>query len=213
MQTSQVGNQRGSRLLITGGAGFVLSNVIHEWLSGDESATAIAFDLPRAWDDAARAFLEEFISSGRLKFYAGSVVNEHDWSALRKETCFLEPFTHVVSGAALTPTTAEEAAGGGVASVMRVNLLGALHALEFARTYAPTCRFVLISSRAVSNYPRLITPRIEEEDMSTSIDAYALSKWTGEQLVARYTELYSMDCCCVRYSSVFGRMDRDTGAR
>ena len=45
------------------------------------------------------------------------------------------------------------------------------------------------------------------------MSTYALAKVSGEALVRRYRELYSMDAVSVRFSDVYGRMDRDTGAR
>ena len=47
-----------AQLLVTGGAGFVLCNVVHRWLEADPAATAVVMDLSRAWDSAVVSFLQ-----------------------------------------------------------------------------------------------------------------------------------------------------------
>ena len=49
----------GPRLLVTGGAGFVLSNLVHHWLASDATSSAVIFDQRRAWDASVQAFLGE----------------------------------------------------------------------------------------------------------------------------------------------------------
>jgi len=46
------------------------------------------------------------------------------------------------------------------------------------------------------------------------VAAYPLSKLAAEAQLARWREIYpQMDCVAVRFSDVWGAMDRDTGAR
>ena len=207
------GGGGGGNILVTGGAGFVLSNVIHAWLTTDAKAHAVAFDLERAWDDAAKAFLQPMADAGRMHFFEGSVSDVSDWERL-KATFPKGYFKYVLSGAALTPTAAEEASDGGAARILNVNLFGALHALEFTRQWAAeNYRFIFVSSGALFRHPGLVCPAGENEAIPSSMEMYTLSKWTGEQLVARYRDLYNMDALCIRFASVYGRMDRDTGAR
>jgi UDP-glucose 4-epimerase len=134
-----------TRLLVTGGSGFVLSNVVHGWLDSDAAATAVIMDLPRAWDAAVQDFLRAFLNSGRLEFHEGSVSDPAAWAALAAERG--TGFTHIISGAAITPTRADEEAAA--ANIMSVNLFGCINALEFARSNAPLKRFIFVSSDAV----------------------------------------------------------------
>ena len=78
--------------------------MVHAWLASDSTATAVIMDLPRAWDPAAQAFLAAF--TGRLAFFEGSVTEEAAWAGLSEQHG--SAFTHVVSGAAVTPTRADE---------------------------------------------------------------------------------------------------------
>lgn len=71
------------RLLITGGAGFVLSHVVNVFLGQHgPRATAVVFDQDRAWDGVVRRFLAEFLDSGRLKFFHGDVSDQDSWARL-----------------------------------------------------------------------------------------------------------------------------------
>ena len=188
------------------------SNVIYEWLATDTDATAVAFDLQRAWDDDARAFLARCVGEGRMEFFEGSVTDRADWDALAATDG--GKFTHIVSGAALTPTASEEQASGGISAILSVNLLGLMNCLEFALAHgADSCRFISISSGAIYRHAGLVRPRAEGETVPSSMEMYTLTKFAGEQLVARFADLHGLDCTCVRPSNVFGRMDRDTGAR
>ena len=65
--------RRRHQLLVTGGSGFVLSNVVARWLEGEaadgaaQRRSAVIFDLPRAWDAAARTFFCAHTVTGRLQ--------------------------------------------------------------------------------------------------------------------------------------------------
>ena len=113
------------RLLVTGGSGFVLSNVVYAWLESSEDTFAVVLDLPRAWDKHVREFFAPFQRSGRLRFQPGSVTDPDIWASLDQD------FTHIVSGAALTPTPQDEVESA--ARILEVNLFGTIRTLEFAR--------------------------------------------------------------------------------
>jgi UDP-glucose 4-epimerase len=200
-----------ARLLVTGGSGFVLSNVVFEWLTSDDASTAVIFDLHRAWDAAVQAFLAPFLKSQRLAFCAGSVSDPASWIVLEQEHGM--GFTHIISGAAITPTRADEVANA--AAILDVNLFGAVRALEFGRQLpvGQLKRFIFVSSDAVYEPPGLVRPALEGEATDDTIGLYCMSKFSGEAAVARWAELYDMDACSVRFADVYGRLDRDTGAR
>jgi hypothetical protein len=111
-------------------------------------SSCVVFD--RHFDAAALAFLREALASGRLQLFTGDVGDPSCWSQLVE--AHGSHFSHMVLGAALTPTADEEAQLG--AEVLRVNFVGVLHALELARSGSkfgsPALpRVVLVSSDAV----------------------------------------------------------------
>ena len=206
-------------LLITGGAGFVLAHVVAHYLRVNTKGFVIIFDLEQSCNDVKlREFFATFIAENRLRFFKGSVIDKDAWTTLEQDSSL--KITHIVSGAAITPTDAEES-GGAAANVLSINLFGLVNALEFARRRCPDCRFVSISSGAVYTYPGLVFPLphtiAQMPDINVarpeSMSTYCLSKFAGEAVVARWSTLFNLDACSVRFGSVYGELDRDTGAR
>ena len=212
-EVTEMGTNR-PRLLITGGAGFVLSNLVHHWLTIDSTATAVIFDQKKAWDLSIQAFLGNFVATERLCFYDGDVSSSESWTLLEK--IHGTQFTHVVAGAALTPTAEEEKQMP--LKIIDVNLQGILKCFEFVRLRLPNIhRCVHISSDAVLGIKGLNFSPDTDTPSDTlavpSMSLYALSKLAGEAAAKRWKELYGMDIVSVRFSDVYGRLDRDTGAR
>ena len=199
------------RLLITGGMGFVLSHVAKTWLARHRKGTCVIFDKSLSLDDGeVRRFFEPLLADGRLALFTGDVGDEGSWARLA--VAHGRSFTHVVAGAAITPTPEEEAAAG--LDIMRVNLLGVLRAFQFARKCSPRLhRFLLISSDAVLSAPELGGPD-HCRPATPAVQSYALSKLAAEAQVQRWAALYpDVQSVAVRFSDVWGAMDRDTGAR
>ena len=104
-------------------------------------------------------------------------------------------------------------------AVLRVNVLGAVACFEFARRCTPLARVMLVSSDAVLSAPEMggaalslgHGPHAEREGAVPT--AYALSKIAAEGAARRWRELHGLDIVTVRFGEVYGRMDRDTGAR
>ena len=70
-------------LLVTGGAGFVLCNVVHRWLEADPESSAVVMDLSRAWDATVVGFLQPYLDDGRLQFFETSVADASGWAGAR----------------------------------------------------------------------------------------------------------------------------------
>eukprot|EP01006_Ploeotia_vitrea_P056577 TRINITY_DN68110_c6_g17_i1.p1 TRINITY_DN68110_c6_g17~~TRINITY_DN68110_c6_g17_i1.p1 ORF type:complete len:345 (+),score=27.78 TRINITY_DN68110_c6_g17_i1:40-1035(+) len=188
------------KLLVTGGTGFVMSHVVHQWLkSSPENNEAIVLDSGDKLEQ-----LTSLLKSvkHRIRLVQGDVRDKTTWDLLTNEG-----ITHLVHGAALTPTAEQERLDP--ATVMSVNTLGTCNALEWARTTSVQ-RTVCISSDAVLNVPGLARGSPIEQTQNM----YAISKFTIEEMVKRYRALFpEMSVTCVRLSDVWGPLDRDTPTR
>ena len=163
-------------------------------------------------------------SDGLLHYVAGSVTDAGTWARVGALGARV---THIVHAAAVTPTAAEEASFP--ARVLEVNLLGSVAALDFARSLpgGQLRRFIYTSSDGVFNapglargYPAAAAPAAAAA--ATAVPAasslYPISKYAMEKVVERYAELFPAALgggvlLTVRFSDVWGPMDRDTGAR
>lgn len=159
-------------------------------------------------------------SDGLLHYVAGSVTDAGAWARVGALGVRV---THIVHAAAVTPTAAEEVSFP--ARVLEVNLLGSVAALDFARSLpgGQLRRFIYTSSDGVFNapglargYPPAAAAAAAAAPAASSL--YPISKYAMEKVVERYAELFPAALgggalLTVRFSDVWGPMDRDTGAR
>ena len=194
------------RVLVTGGAGFVMSNVVRALLSKDAEARAVVLDLGGR-DEAAAEFLASF--AHRIEWVGGDIRDE---SVVERAFSFGE-ITHVVHGATLTHFEGWEREDPG--RFMDVNAMGTIRLLERARRAAGLERFVYVSSGAVYGEPVAGTPSGPQPETGPFDlpEMYAISKFAAEMVARRYGELFDLDVVRVRFSGVFGPMERRTRAR
>ena len=194
------------RVLVTGGAGFVMSNVVRALLSESTDTRAVVLDLGGR-DEAAAEFLAPFAQ--RVDWVGGDIRDE---SVVARAFSFGE-VTHVVHGATLTHFEGWEREDPG--RFMDVNVMGTIRLLERARRSAGLERFVYVSSGAVYGEPVAGTPSGPQPETGPFDlpEMYAISKFAAEMAARRYGELFDLDVVRVRFSGVFGPMERRTGAR
>jgi nucleoside-diphosphate-sugar epimerase len=194
-------------LLITGGAGFVLSNLARHWLDTDPQAAVVVLDA-MPWDGQLERFFRAV--RARLTFIRGDVLDPAVWLRLAAE----HAITHVVHGATLTPLDAESEKAR-PRQILEVNLLGTVNALEFARSLPGLQRFIYVSSGAVYGEALPGTPDVpvSEDGHVAPVEFYGITKYASELITRRYGEAFGLDAVSVRLSGVYGPMDRVTPAR
>ncbi|MCE2520197.1 MAG: NAD-dependent epimerase/dehydratase family protein [Alphaproteobacteria bacterium] len=103
------------RLLVTGGTGFVMSHVVRTWLERHPSASVVSVDIAPP-DSLAERFFEPVRE--RLSVVTGDVRDPHLLGAIPGN----ESITHVVCGAAMTPTigTTEKSQAAGSGPLPRI---------------------------------------------------------------------------------------------
>jgi len=171
--------------LVTGGGGFIGSNVVHHLLAKGEKV--------RVLDNFAtgrRENLADILS--RIDMVEGDLRNRDD---VKKSVTGVSYILHFgalpsVIRSVEDPWTANE-----------VNIDGTLNLLLAARD-AGVQRVVFSSSSSVYGDTPVLPKR---EDMFPSpLSPYALSKLTGEHYCRIFYELYGLKTFCLRYFNVFG---------
>ena len=203
------------KAVVTGGGGFVMANIVRRWLESDPGHRAVAVDAS-PMDDAARRYFAPV--ADRLRFVEGDVAAPNLWARLPTDA------DYVVHGAAVTPHAYTDAEGRrrdpereDPLRVVNVNVMGTAQALNWARSLTQLRRFVYVSTGSV--YADAVPAQEKQffplpEDGYTGPTAlYDCSKYAGELIAQRFKQLYDLDLFIVRLSSVFGPMDRQTGAR
>ena len=178
----------GQRIVVTGGAGFVGSNIVRRLLK--EGARVVVLD------DFCTGAMENLPADDpNIEIVRGTVTD-------------YELVCDVVKDAAVV---FHEAARNIIVSTRNpredyeVNIGGTLNVLLAAReTGVP--RTVYASSASVYGNPRYLP--INEDDATNMLSPYAVSKFAGENYCKAFYESYGLSVAAVRYSNVYGLAQR-----
>jgi len=200
-------------LLVTGGGGFVLSHLARQWTARDAANRVIVADAAPL-DPAAQAFLAP--ASDRMAFVRGRVEDPALWQALAAHP-WGPSIANLAHGAAVTSIDRLRRAGGLAAAVpaLETNMTGTARALAFAETLPGLRRFICVSSGSVyADHGRQAQDQPLPEDGSVDPSGlYAVTKLVGELLTRQAAADCGLPALSVRFSSVYGPLDRETPAR
>lgn len=185
----------GSLFLVTGGAGFIGSNLC-------EAILSMGYKV-RCLDD---------LSTGKQENVDLFIDNEN-YSFIKGDIRDLDTCMEACKG---VDFVLHEAAWGSVPRSIEmpifyeeVNIRGTLNMLEAARQQGVK-KFVYASSSSVyGDHPTL--PKKEGQEGNV-LSPYALTKKTDEEYAKLYTKLYGLDTYGLRYFNVFGRRQNPEGA-
>ncbi len=173
------------KYLITGGAGFIGSNIAHELLSrGDDVRILDNFSTGR------KVNIEDI--TGQVELVEGDI---RDFWTVREA---VEGVDYILHQAAL-PSVPRSVKNPLTSN--SVNVDGTLNILEAARL-AGVKRVVIASSSSVyGDTPQL--PK-HENMMTDPLSPYAVTKLTGEKYCKVFYELYGLETVALRYFNIFG---------
>lgn len=176
-------NFEGKRVLITGGAGFVGSNVTGRVCRSGGIVTVL--------DDLFTGKLENLDSDLDIRFVEGSVTDEKLVSRLVKEADYV---AHMAARNIIISAKNPR-------EDFATNIGGTLNVLLAAKEHGVT-RVVYTSSASVYGNPRIIP--ICEDERTVTFSPYSVSKLAGENYCFAFYESYGTPVSAVRYSNVFG---------
>lgn len=174
-----------ARYLVTGGAGFIGSNIAEELVSRGEET--IVFDNLSTGHEKNIEHI-----AGSIEFIEGDIRNPDELAAA------LKGVDYVLHQAALAsvPRSIEEPL-----LVNDVNVNGTLNLLEQARLAKVKCVVYAASSSAYGETEKL--PKTEDI-MPQPLSPYAISKLVGEYYCSVYSKVYGLPTIAIRYFNVFG---------
>ena len=176
-------------LLITGGAGFIGSNLVEHFLQDERVG------LVRVLDNLSNGYIEniqEFFDHPRFEFIEGDIRNY--------ETCLqaCEGIDKISHQAALgsVPRSIENPMQS-----TEVNILGTVN-LMYAAVQQKVERIILaFSSSTYGDHPDL--PKVEE-NIGNPLSPYAVTKAAIEQFAEVFGKTYGLNWIGLRYFNVFG---------
>ncbi len=184
-----------SRVLVTGGAGFIGSNLVETLLAQDNEI--IVLD---NFATGKRENLQPFADNKKFTLIEGDI---RDLEMCRKAVDGADYVLH-------------EAALGSVPRSIKdpmtstaVNILGFVNML-YAAQEAKVKRFVYAASSSTYGDSKTL-PKVEDK-IGNPLSPYAITKYVDELYAKNFHDLYGIDTIGLRYFNVFGRRQDPYGA-
>jgi UDP-glucose 4-epimerase len=174
---------QGKKVLVTGGAGFVGSNLVNRLVEEGANVTVL--------DDLFTGRRENIAYLDDIEFIEGSVT---DYDLLekimaRKQLIFNLAVRNIIVSV-LSPRLD-----------FKVNTEGTFNVLLAAKEKGVE-RVIYTSSASIYGNPRYIP--INEDDSLSTLNPYAASKLSGENYCFAFYETYRLPVSIVRYTNVYG---------
>lgn len=176
-----------AKYLVTGGAGFIGSNLVKKLLQKRERVVALD-----NFSSGRKENIKEFFKNSNFKFVRGDLRKPKD---VEKAISGADFIIH------LAATSSVEISISNPTFAFENNVIGTLNLLDIARRYKKIKKIVFASTAGV--YGESSIPQ-KESAPTSPISPYALSKLTGEKLCRVFSEIYKVPTICLRYFNVFG---------
>jgi UDP-glucuronate 4-epimerase len=190
---------KGKNILITGGAGFIGSNLAENLLDKGNSVICLDNFDPYYSVSIKKKNIEISQKSTQYVFIEADILNI---DSLRD--CFrnnqIDIIIHLAAKAGVRPSLADP--GG----YYNVNVAGTLNILEVMKEFGVRKLIFASSSSVYGNNEK--TPFSEADNVDFPISPYAATKKAGELLCHTYHHLYGFDIFCLRFFTVYGPRQR-----
>ena len=195
------------KLLVTGGCGFLGSNIAERGLARGEEV--VVFD--NLYRVGASANLDWLRQQGPVKFVYGDIRNRNDIEAAVREHQ-PDAIFHLAGQVAMTTSIANPRLD------FEINALGSFNLLEAVRQYAPDCGVIYSSTNKVygdleeltyeETATRYRCPQYPQGfDELTRLDfhsPYGTSKGAADQYMLDYARIFGLKTVVFRHSSIYG---------
>jgi UDP-N-acetylglucosamine 4-epimerase len=186
-----------NRILVTGGAGFIGSNLTEELLKQGHDVTVL--------DNFATGKIENLLSFTRdypttFKLIVGDIRNINDCkkAAEAQDYVFHEAALGSVPRSIKDPITSNE-----------INVSGFLNMLTASRD-GGVKRFIYAASSSTYGDSKSL-PKVEDV-IGKPLSPYAITKYVNELYADIFSKIYGLECIGLRYFNVFGRKQDPNGA-
>lgn len=186
---------KNKNILITGGAGFIGSNLCEYFLSCDANVTCLD-----NFSTGHKHNIEEFLINPKFKFYKGDI---RDIEICQK-VCENQDFVLHQAALGSVPRSIKDPI-----SSNEVNVSGFLNMLVACRDQKVK-RFIFAASSSTYGDSEKL-PKVEHE-IGKPLSPYAITKYINELYADIFQKTYGLDYIGLRYFNVFGRRQDPNGA-
>ena len=184
-----------SSILVTGGAGFIGSNLVEKFLAQNNEVTVLD-----NFSTGKRENLAGFADCGNFHLIEGDI---RDIDTCRKAVQDVEYVLHQAALGSVPRSVKDPMTS------THVNILGFVNML-YAAQEAKVKRFVYAASSSTYGDSRNL-PKIEDV-IGKPLSPYAITKYVNELYAENFHALYGVDTIGLRYFNVFGRRQDPFGA-
>ena len=172
------------KALITGGAGFIGSNLVDALLKKDWEVIVI--------DNLSSDAHEQFYFNNKATYYKYDILDYNKIYPLFKDIDYV---FHLAAESRIQPAIKNPL------HAVNVNTLGTCNVLQASREH--NVKRVIYSSTSAA-YGLKNLPPLKETMPKDCLNPYSVSKTSGEELCKMYTDLYSLKTITFRYFNVYG---------
>lgn len=182
-------------ILITGGAGFIGSNLTEHFLNKGYTVTVLD-----NFSTGHRHNIEAFFDNNNFKLIEGDIRKLETC----REACKHKDFVLHQAALGSVPRSIEDPITSN-----EVNITGFLNMLVAARE-AKIKRFVYAASSSTYGDSKSL-PKVEDI-IGKPLSPYAITKYVNELYADVFSKIYGLECIGLRYFNVFGRKQDPKGA-
>jgi UDP-N-acetylglucosamine 4-epimerase len=186
---------KNSKILVTGGAGFIGSNLIEYFLSNGNEVSCLD-----NLSTGHKKNLTEFLDNRNFQFIEGDI---RDISICKRAVHDCEYVFHQAALGSVPRSITDPV------TTNSINIDGFLNMLTVARD-EKVKRFIYAASSSTYG-DSMELPKVEE-NIGRPLSPYAITKVVNEYFAKVYSELYDMETIGLRYFNVFGKRQDPNGA-
>jgi UDP-glucose 4-epimerase len=172
------------KALVTGGAGFIGSNLVDRLIADGHEVTVI--------DNESSDAHDQFYWNPAAKNYKYDI---NDYTMVRKLYEGVDTVFHLAAEARIQPCIVDPL------KAVEANMLGTASVLQCARVCS--VKRVIYSSTSSAYGIKNIPPLVETMP-NDCLNPYSVSKTGGEELCKMYSKLYGLETIIFRYFNVYG---------
>lgn len=178
------------KIIVTGGAGFIGSNIVDKFIELGHQVCVI--------DDLSTGFLENL--NPKAKFYLMDIRSKKIEQIFKKEKP--EILCHYAAQIDLRRSMEEPVADG------EINIIGTLNLLSFCVKHH-TKKIIYASTAGV--YGEQMAFPADEDHPLNPVSPYGITKLTTEKYLSFFKDYYGLNFISLRYSNVYGPRQRPKG--
>ncbi len=186
-------------ILITGGAGFIGSNLADKLLADGHRVTVIDNFNDYYNPEIKEHNIAHNLNNPNYKLYRADIENLNDLDAIFAENTF-DAIVHLAARAGVHPSLEKPS------EYVQTNVAGTVNILELMKRYSVK-KLVFASSSSV--YGNCQAELFSEDlKITEPISPYAATKSACEQLCYTWHKLYELSVMCLRFFTVYGPRQR-----